>query len=85
VVGLVLFGLTVLVQLINLPVEFNASRRGRDLLQSTGLVTAAEDQTVAKVLNAAAWTYVAGTLSSLWKLLFVLIQFGFLSRRRSSD
>ena len=70
VAGLILFSLTVLLQLINLPVEFNASRRGRELLQSTRLITAAEDPAVAKILNAAAWTYVAATLTSLWNVLY---------------
>jgi len=85
VAGLILFSLTVLLQLINLPVEFNASRRGRELLQSTRLVTAAEDQAVAKVLNAAAWTYVAATLTSLPTLLSYLLKFGSLARRRSRE
>jgi len=84
-VGIILFSLTVVFQLINLPVEFNASRRGRELLQSTGLVSADEDQAVAKVLNAAAWTYVAATLTSLLTLLYYLVQFGLLGRRRRSD
>jgi len=84
-VGIILFSLTVVFQLINLPVEFNASRRGRELLQSTGLVGADEDQAVAKVLNAAAWTYVAATLTSLLTLLYYLLQFGLLGRRRRSN
>ncbi len=84
-VGLILFSLTVLFQLINLPVEYNASRRGRALLEATHVVSAAEDQEVAKVLNAAAWTYVAATLTSLWKVLYLLFHFGILGRRRSRD
>jgi Zn-dependent membrane protease YugP len=82
VVGIILFSLTVVFQLINLPVEYNASRRGRALLLSTGLVSAEEDQTVSKVLSAAAWTYVAATLTSLLTLLFCLVQFGSLGRRQ---
>ncbi|MFI5458285.1 MAG: zinc metallopeptidase [Isosphaerales bacterium] len=84
-VGIILFSLTVVFQLINLPVEFNASRRGRELLQSTCLVSADEDQVVAKVLNAAAWTYVAATLTSLLTLLYYLVQFGLLGRRRRGN
>ncbi len=73
VVGTVLFSLAVVVQLINLPVEFNASRRGREFLQSTRLVGADQDQAIAKVLNAAAWTYVAATLTSFLTLLYDLL------------
>ena len=41
--GIILFSLTVVFQLVNLPVEFDASRRGRQILQSTGLVSPDED------------------------------------------
>jgi Zn-dependent membrane protease YugP len=84
-VGIVLFSLTVVFQLINLPVEFDASRRGRELLQSSGLVSPEEDPVVKKVLNAAAWTYVAGTLTSLLTLLYDFVQFRIGGRRRSDD
>jgi Zn-dependent membrane protease YugP len=84
-VGILLFSLTVVFQLINLPVEFDASRRGRQLLQSGGLVSPEEDPVVKKVLNAAAWTYVAGTLTSLLTLLYDFVQFGIGGRRRSDD
>jgi uncharacterized protein len=80
--GIILFSITVVFQLINLPVEFNASRRGRQILESTGLITANEDQVVAKVLNAAAWTYVAATLTSVMTLLYYLVQIGLLGGRR---
>jgi uncharacterized protein len=83
--GIILFSITVVFQLINLPVEFNASRRGRQILESTGLITANEDQVVAKVLNAAAWTYVAATLTSVMTLLYYLVQFGLLGGRRRED
>jgi Zn-dependent membrane protease YugP len=83
--GIILFSLTVIFQLINLPCEFNASRRGRALLESTGLVGPDEEQVVSKVLNAAAWTYVASTLTSILTLLFYLFQAGMLGRRRRPD
>jgi uncharacterized protein len=67
------------------PVEFNASPRGRQLLQSTGLISPDEDQVVGKVLNAAAWTYVAATLTGVMTLLFYLVQFGLLGGRRRRD
>ena len=69
--ALILFSLTVLLQLVNLPVEFNASRRGRELLQALRLTSAAEDHAIAKVLNAAPWTYVGATLTSLWNFLLI--------------
>jgi Zn-dependent membrane protease YugP len=64
VLGIIVFSFTVAFQLLNLPVEFDASRRARALLLSTGLVSAEEDQAVARVLDAAAWTYVAASLTS---------------------
>jgi uncharacterized protein len=84
-VGIILFSLTVIFQLVNLPVEFDASRRGRAILQSSGLISADEDQVVGRVLNAAAWTYVAATLTSVMTLLFYLLQFGVLGGRRRRD
>jgi len=85
VAGTFIFSLTVIFQLINLPVEFNASRRSRELLQSTRLVGADQDQAVAKVLNAAAWTYVAATLTSFLTLLCDLVPSGSLRRRRRGN
>ncbi len=70
VVGLCLFGVVVLFQLINLPVEFNASRRARKILLAEGMVTASEDEVVGKVLSAAAMTYVAATITALMTLLY---------------
>jgi Zn-dependent membrane protease YugP len=75
-VGIALFSLVVLFQLVNLPVEFDASRRARIALVQGGLVTADEDQVVGQVLNAAAWTYVAATLSSVLVLLYYLFRAG---------
>lgn len=83
--GIILFSVTIVFQLVNLPVEFNASRRGRQILQSTGLITPDEDQVVARVLNAAAWTYVAATLSSVMQLLYFVIRSGILRGRRRRD
>jgi uncharacterized protein len=82
-VGIAVFSGTVLFQLVNLPVEFDASRRARIALVDGGLVTAEEDQVVAKVLNAAALTYVAATLTSVLTLLYFLFQSGVLGGRNS--
>lgn len=68
--GVGLFGLVVVFQLINLPVEFNASSRARAVLIDQGIVTAAEDKLVAKVLNAAAMTYVAATIVAIAHMLY---------------
>ena len=76
VAGIVLFSLNVLFQLVNLPVEFDASRRARQALLALRLVDPREDETVGRVLNAAAWTYVAATLTSVLSLLYYLLRFG---------
>jgi uncharacterized protein len=83
--GIILFSVTVVFQLVNLPVEFNASRRGRKILQATGTISEAEDQIVGKVLNAAALTYVAATLTSVLQLLYFLVRYRMLrSRQRNT-
>ena len=68
--GLGLFGVVVMFQLINLPVEFNASSRARAILIDQGIVTLAEDKIVAKVLTAAAMTYVAATIVAITQMLY---------------
>jgi Zn-dependent membrane protease YugP len=80
-VGIGLFSLVVLFQLVNLPVEFDASRRARVALVQGGIITDEEDVEVARVLNAAAWTYVAATLTSVLILLYYLFRAGLLGGR----
>ena len=70
IVGLGMFALVVLFQLINLPVEFNASSRARSILLEQGIVTAQENVIVGKVLNAAAMTYVAATITAIMTMLY---------------
>lgn len=70
VVGLGLFSVVVLFQLVNLPVEFNASTRARAILLENRMVTAEEDLVVAKVLSAAAMTYVAATITAIMQMLY---------------
>jgi Zn-dependent membrane protease YugP len=82
--GILLFSTVVIFQLVNLPVEFDASRRARRQLQETGLISPQEDQVVGKVLNAAAMTYVAATLTSILQLLFFVVRAGGF-RRRDDD
>ncbi len=68
--GILLFGGTVFFQLVNLPVEFDASNRAKAQLVSLGIVPQTDMPAVNSVLNAAAWTYVAATLQSLLTLLY---------------
>jgi Zn-dependent membrane protease YugP len=74
--GIVAFSAVVAFQLINLPVEFNASRRAKEQLAALGIVPTGEQQYVNRVLDAAAWTYVAGTLQAVLTLLYYLSHFG---------
>lgn len=71
-VGVILFASVVVFQLVNLPVEFDASRRARDELVRTGVIAVQEDPAVAKVLNAAALTYVAATLTAILQLIYFI-------------
>ncbi len=83
-VGIIAFSTTVAFQLVNLPVEFDASRRARAALLDAGLVSYEEDAQIKKVLSAAAWTYVAATLTSALTLLYFLFRSGLLGGRRSA-
>ena len=74
-VGILLFSLAVVVQLVTLPVEFNASRRALETLESTHLLEREELGGARKVLGAAAMTYVAALLVSLAQLLRFLLAF----------
>ncbi len=72
-VGILVFSLVVFFQLINLPVEFNASTRAREQVVSLGMVSAAEAPAISRVLNAAALTYVAATLQAVITLLHYIL------------
>ncbi len=80
--GLLLFGGTVFFQLVNLPVEIDASNRAKAALVDLGIVPTDEMPAVNKVLNAAAWTYVAATLQSVLTLLYYA---SYLTGNRSDD
>ncbi len=76
-VGIGLFSLTVLFQLINLPVEFDASARAKRVLTESGMIQeGAERKEVERVLGAAALTYVAATLSAIMTLLYFILRAG---------
>src|SRR5262245_53797882 len=73
--GIIAFSCVVIFQVVNLPVEFNASSRAKTLLISEGIVNQYEMGPVNNVLNAAALTYVAATLQSILQLLWLIMQF----------
>jgi Zn-dependent membrane protease YugP len=83
--GLAMLGFVVLFQLVNLPVEFDASRRALALLPGIGVLDAEETAGARKVLTAAAMTYVAATVAALWELLFWAMRLGLIGGGRSSD
>lgn len=80
--GIACFGLSLVFQLVTLPVEFNASRRAMDAIANTDILTSEEQVGARKTLSAAAMTYVAATAVALAQLLRLLIIFG---RRRRRD
>lgn len=80
-VGIAVFSLTALFQIVNLPVEFDASRRAKQELLKAGLIRPDEEPEVARVLSAAALTYVAATLTSVLTVLYFLFRAGAFSRR----
>lgn len=80
-IGILLFTLAVLFQLVTLPVEFNASSRAVKLLDSQGILAGDEVDGTRKVLKAAALTYVAAAAGSILQLLRLLILFGGRNRR----
>ncbi|MFO0973298.1 MAG: zinc metallopeptidase [Phycisphaerae bacterium] len=83
VAGLGLFAVIVVFQLVNLPVEFDASRRARVVLAEGGIVSAEEMEPVSRVLNAAALTYVAATVTAILQLIYFLYRAGLLGNRRN--
>jgi hypothetical protein len=73
-VGIGLFACVVFFQVVNLPVEFNASSRAKAQLVQLGIVNSREDMGyVSNVLSAAAMTYVAVTLQAIMTLLFYVV------------
>ena len=77
--GIACFGLSLVFQLVTLPVEFNASRRALTAIESGEILTEEEQRGARKTLRAAAMTYVAATAVALAQLLRLILVFG---RRR---
>lgn len=75
-IGIWVFAIAVLFQIVTLPVEFNASRRALRLLERQGILTEAETGQSRKVLRAAALTYVAAAATSVLQLLRLVLLSG---------
>lgn len=80
-VGIGFFAFTSLFQFITLPVEFNASNRALNVIESTGILSYEEKQGASKVLKMAAMTYVASLAMSLAQLLRLILRYGGNRRR----
>ena len=80
--GIACFGLSLVFQLVTLPVEFNASRRAMEAISTGNLLTEEEQRGARKTLTAAAMTYVAATAVALAQLLRLVLLFGGNRRRR---
>ena len=78
--GIAAFGLSLVFQLVTLPVEFNASRRAMQAIESANILSESEQRGARKTLTAAALTYVAATATALAQLLRLIVIFG--GRRR---
>lgn len=74
--GIAAFSAVVVFQLVNLPVEFDATARAKERLVSLGITRPNQQAYVNQVLNAAALTYVAATLQSILTLLYLIFRFG---------
>jgi len=70
------FGMLLIFQLVNLPVEFDASNRAKAILAELNIVDQNGAVAVRNVLNAAGWTYVAATLQTFLTLLYYVFRFG---------
>lgn len=81
--GIGCFGLSLVFQLVTLPVEFNASRRALEAIAAANLLTEEEQRGARKTLTAAALTYVAATATALAQFLRLILIFG--GRRRRND
>ena len=80
--GIACFGLSLVFQLVTLPVEFNASRRAMEAIETANILTEEEQRGARKTLKAAALTYVAATATALAQLLRLILLFGGNRRRR---
>lgn len=75
VLGIVLISVGLLFQIVTLPVEFDASKRGKELLRNLNIVEDEESTGVSKMLKSAAMTYVASVLTSVLEIIRLIIIF----------
>lgn len=75
IVAIALYGLGLVFQLITLPVEFDASKRALNMLRSLHICNQVGDDGTGKMLRAAAFTYVAGVLSSALEIIRLIAIF----------
>ncbi len=75
-IGLILFAITLVFQIVTLPVEFNASRRALNVLEESGMLVGEENKYAANMLKAATYTYVAATLTTALQFLRLFLLFG---------
>ena len=75
-IGIACFSVSVLLNLITLPVEYNASKRAIQLVSQGGILQPEETENAKKVLNAAALTYVASLVVSILNLIRLILVFG---------
>jgi uncharacterized protein len=71
-IGIIVFAAAVLFHIVTLPVEFDASRRALGIINDLGILQGEENTAARKVLSAAAWTYVATTVSAILQLMQLL-------------
>jgi len=83
--GLALLACVALFQLVNLPVEFDASRRALQVLPNIGILNAEETAGARSILTAAAMTYLAATVTAVWTLLYWAMRLGLLGGSRRED
>jgi Zn-dependent membrane protease YugP len=82
-VAILVFAATVVFQMVTLPVEFDASRRAKVVMAGYGLLSPDEAEGAGRVLDAAAWTYVAAAAVAVSQLLYFLLRYGMIGGRRN--
>jgi uncharacterized protein len=83
--GIALFSVFVLFTLVTLPVEFDASKRAVVALEQSSMIVSSERAGTQAVLNAAAMTYVAATVSAVLQLIYLLMRAGVFGGRREES
>lgn len=74
IIGIVMLIATMLFQVVTLPVEFDASKRAKKIINELNLANSQEQEGIEKMLSAAAFTYVAGVINTLFQMLRLLVR-----------